>query len=63
MKKTKIVLVLLSLILLLSILPTPTTAQTNVNCGNNSDIQDILDQMTETSVAKWIRDLSGEDPV
>ena len=63
MKKTKIVLVLLSLILLLSILPTPTTAQTNVNCGNNSDIQDILDQMTETSVAKWIRDLSGENPV
>ncbi len=63
MKKTKLVLVLISLVLILSIFPKPTTAQTNVNCGKNSDIQEILDEITETSVAKWIRDLSGENPV
>jgi len=63
MKKTKLVLVLISLVLILSIFPKPTTAQTNVNCGKNNDIQEILDEITETSVAKWIRDLSGENPV
>ena len=45
-------------------MPKSATAQTQVvNCGTNSDIQDILDDITEQSVAKWIRDLSGENSV
>jgi len=64
MKKTKLILVLLLLVMILSIVPKSATAQTQVvNCGTNSDIQDILDDITEQSVAKWIRDLSGENSV
>lgn len=63
MKKTRLVLVLLSIVLLLSALPVTATAHTQVNCSRDSDIEDILDQITELGVAQWIRDLSGENPV
>lgn len=63
MKKTRLVLVLLSIVLLLSALPVTATAYTQVNCSRDSDIEDILDQITESGVAQWIRDLSGENPV
>lgn len=63
MKKFKLVLVLLSLVMVLSILPLPATAQSAINCGHNSDIETLLNQITENGVAKWIRDLSGENSV
>ena len=63
MKKTRLILALLALMLMFSVLTLPATAQGPVNCGTNSDIRDILNQMTENDVAKWIRDLSGENPV
>jgi leucyl aminopeptidase len=63
MRKIKLVLVLLSLVMVLSILPLPATAQSAINCGHNSDIETLLNQITENGVAKWIRDLSGENSV
>ena len=63
MRKIKLVLVLLSLVMVLSILPLPATAQSAVNCGHNRDIETLLNQVTENGVAKWIRDLSGENTV
>jgi acetylornithine deacetylase/succinyl-diaminopimelate desuccinylase-like protein len=63
MKKFKLVLALLSLVMVLSILPLPATAQSAVNCGHNRDIETLLNQVTENGIAKWIRDLSGENPV
>lgn len=63
MKKIKLVLVLLSLVMVLSILPLPATAQSAVNCGHNRDIETLLNQVTENGIAKWIRDLSGENPI
>lgn len=63
MKKTRLILVLISLVMMLSILPMSASAQSPVNCRTNGDIKDILDQVTESGLAKWIRDLSGENPV
>lgn len=63
MRKIKLVLVLLSLVMVLSILPLPATAQSAVNCGHNRDIETLLNQVTENGIAKWIRDLSGENSV
>ena len=63
MRKIKLVLVLLSLVMVLSILPLPATAQSAVNCGHNRDIETLLNQITEKGIAKWIRDLSGENTV
>lgn len=63
MKKTRLVLVLLTLALILSIMPSTAIAQTPINCSTNADVQAILNQITEPGVAKWIRDLSGENEV
>ena len=63
MKKTRLVLVLLSFVLILSILPSPAIAQTSIDCDTNAYVQAILSQTTEQSVAQWIRDLSGENTV
>ena len=63
MKKTRLVLVLFLLVLILSNLSAPVAAQSPVNCNPNGDVQSILNQITESGVAKWIRDLSGENPV
>ena len=63
MKKTRLILVLLAFALILSNLTIPAVAQSPVNCNQNSDVQTMLDQIKEASVARWICDLSGENPV
>jgi len=51
MKKTRLILVLLAFALILSNLTIPAVAQSPVNCNQNSDVQTMLDQIKEASVA------------
>ena len=64
MKKTRLVLVLVAFVLLLSFLPLPAHAQNPVvDCTYKNDVAAIINQITQNGVAQWIRDLSGEDTV
>lgn len=63
MKKTRLILVLLFFVLILSHLPAPVSAQNPVNCVPNGDVQAILNEVTEPAITGWIRRLSGADPV
>lgn len=64
MKKTRLVLVLVAFVLLLSFLPFPAHAQNPVvDCTYKNDVAAIISQITQNGVAQWIRDLSGEDTV
>ena len=57
MKKTRLILVLLFFVLILSHLPAPVSAQNPVNCVPNGDVQAILNEVTEPAITGWIRRL------
>ena len=64
MKKTRLVLVLVLFVLLLSFVPIEVTAQNSAQiCAPDGDISTMISQIKQTSVEKWIRDFSGENPV
>ena len=63
MKRTRLVLVLVLFVLLLSFVPTEVTAQNSSTCAQNSDVQAILYDVTQGNITQWIRNFSGEDYV
>ena len=63
MKRTRLVLVLVLFVLLLSFVPTEVTAQNSSTCAQNSDVQAILSDVTQGNITQWIRNFSGEDYV
>lgn len=62
MKLTKWMFLLIALVLLFSIPNTNALSQTQT-CPSNPTVQEIIDQVTQASVVKWIRNFSGEDEV
>jgi len=61
MKKTRLVLVLVSFALIFSIFPKEVTAQNPPTCEYDPFVEDILAEVTEDDIAQWIRNFSGED--
>jgi len=62
MKKTCLVLILTSFVILFSIPINDVSSQTQT-CPPNPIVQEILNQITQDGVIQWIRDFSGEDLV
>jgi leucyl aminopeptidase len=60
MKKTRLVLLVITFVLLFSVPTTSATSQTPT-CPSNPTVQEILNQVTEDAVTQWIRNFSGED--
>ncbi len=60
MKKTRLVLLVITIVLLFSIPTTSVTSQTPT-CPPNPTVLEILNQVTQDSVVQWIRNFSGED--
>ena len=60
MRKTKLVLTILTFVLLFSA-PTASVISQTPTCPPSPTVQEIINQVTEGSVTKWIRDFSGED--
>ncbi|HPS33009.1 MAG TPA: M28 family metallopeptidase [Anaerolineaceae bacterium] len=60
MKKTKLGLLLVSLVLLFSA-PLSSAAGQTQTCPTNSSVAEILNQVDSAYITKWIRDFSGED--
>jgi len=63
MAKTKLALTIITLVLLFSLPTSSAVSQTPPTCGPSATVQEILDQVTNASVTKWIRDFSGENDV
>jgi len=61
MKKTRLVLVLATFVMLFSVLPQDATAQTPPTCGYDSNVANILSSVMENDITQWIRNFSGED--
>lgn len=61
MKKTRLVLLVISIVLLFSVPTTSATSQTPPVCPSNSTVQEILAGVTQAAVTQWIRNFSGED--
>jgi len=60
MKKTRLFLLVITLILLFSIPIASGNSQTPT-CPSDPTVQEILNQVTEGTVTQWIRNFSGED--
>ncbi|HOZ37311.1 MAG TPA: M20/M25/M40 family metallo-hydrolase [Anaerolineaceae bacterium] len=60
MKKTRLVLLVITFVLLFSVPTTSATSQTPT-CPSNPTVQEILNQVTEDAIVQWIRNFSGED--
>jgi len=60
MKKTKLVLVVITFVLLFSV-PTASGTSQTPTCPSDPTVQEILNQVTEDAVTQWIRNFSGED--
>lgn len=61
MNKTRLVLALITIVLLLSVPTNAVISQTPPTCPPNSSVQEILNQVTEGAITQWIRNFSGED--
>jgi len=62
MKLSKLALFFISIIVIFSI-PTTTVASQTATCPSNPTVQEIVNQVTQANVTKWIRNFSGEDYV
>ena len=60
MKKTRLVLLVITFVLLFSAPTTSATSQTPT-CPSSPTVQEILNQVTQDAVVQWIRNFSGED--
>jgi Zn-dependent M28 family amino/carboxypeptidase len=60
MKKSRLVLFLITFVLLFSAPTAAATSQTPT-CPSSPTVQEILNQVTEAGVTQWIRNFSGED--
>ena len=60
MKKTRLVLLVITLVLLFSTPTESATSQTST-CPSDPTVQEILNQVTQDAIAQWIRNFSGED--
>lgn len=59
-KKTRLVLLVITFVLLFSV-PTASGTSQTPTCSFNPTVQEIISQVTQDSVAQWIRNFSGED--
>lgn len=62
MKKSRLVLLVVSFVLLFTI-PTESATSQSSTCPSNPTTQEILNQVTEGAITQWIRNFSGEDSV
>lgn len=60
MKKTRLVLLVITLVLLFST-PTESANSQTSTCPSDPTVQEILNQVTQDAIAQWIRNFSGED--
>jgi leucyl aminopeptidase len=60
MKKTRLVLLLLTIVVMFSVPTTFATSQTPT-CPSSPTVQEILSGVTQDAVTQWIRNFSGED--
>ena len=60
MKKTRLVLLVITFVLPFSV-PTASGTSQTPTCSFNPTAQEIINQVTQDSVAQWIRNCSGED--
>ena len=60
MKKTRLFLLVITIVLLFSVPTTSATSQTPT-CPSSPTVQEILNQVTQDDVTQWIRNFSGED--
>ena len=60
MKKTRLALLVISIVLLFSVPTTSADSQTPV-CPSSPTVQEILNQVSQDAVTQWIRNFSGED--
>lgn len=60
MKKTRLALLIISIVLLFSVPTTSADSQTPV-CPSSPTVQEILNQVSQDDVTQWIRNFSGED--
>jgi len=65
MKKNKSILVLLLFVLIFPFAPQSVSAQQafSQTCPPNAKVSDLLNQINQASVEKWLRNFSGADPV
>lgn len=60
MKKTRLFLLVITIVLLFSI-PTTSGSSQSPTCPSSPKVQEILNQVTQDAIAQWIRNFSGED--
>lgn len=60
MKKTRLVLFVITFVLLFSA-PTASAISQTPTCPSSPTVQEILNQVTEDAIIQWIRNFSGED--
>ena len=66
MKKNKLILVLLLFVLIFSFVPQISVSAQEAfaqTCPPNATVSNLLNQITQASVEKWLRNFSGADPV
>ena len=66
MKKNKLILVLLLFVLFFSFVPQKSVSAQQAfaqTCPPNAKVSTLLNQITQASVEKWLRNFSGADPV
>lgn len=60
MKKIRLALLVITFVLLFSVPSASGTSQTST-CPSSPTVQEIINEVTQNSVAQWILNFSGED--